>query len=46
MVGKDVKEICKVIGVKFKGISNNSFNVFSRVGRIEWQVTGGDVNGE
>jgi hypothetical protein len=37
-VAKDVKEIGKVIGVKFRGDSNNSFNLLSKAGRKELQA--------
>ena len=44
---KDVEELGKVIGVNFKGDSNNSFNLLSRAGRKEWRAAvGGDVTGE
>lgn len=44
---KDVKEIGKVIGVNFKGDSNNSFNLLSRAGRKERRAeVWGAVNGE
>ena len=40
-VSHDVKEIGNVIGVNFKGDSNNSFNLLSRAGRREWRAAGG-----
>lgn len=46
-VAKDVKEIGKVIGVKFIGDSNNSFNLLSRAGRKELRAAGvGAVDSE
>lgn len=46
-VAKDVKEIGKVIGVKFRGDSNNSFNLLSRAGRKELRAAGvGAVDSE
>ena len=41
VVAKDVTELGKVIGVKFKGDPNNSFNLLSREGRREWRAMGG-----
>jgi len=41
VVQEDVKELGKVLGVKFKGDSNNIFNLLSREGRKEWRSIGG-----
>jgi len=38
---EDVIELGKVLGVKFKGDPNNSFNLLSREGRKEWRSMGG-----
>ena len=38
---KDVTELGKVLGVKFKGDPNNSFNLLTREGRKEWRAAGG-----
>ena len=40
-VKEDVIELGKVLGVKFKGDPNNSFNLLSREGRTEWRSMGG-----
>jgi hypothetical protein len=41
VVKEDVKEIGRVIGVRFKGDPNNSFNLLSKEGRREWRAAGG-----
>lgn len=40
-VKEDVKELGKVLGVKFKSDPNNRFNLLSKEGRKEWRSLGG-----
>jgi len=41
VVKDDVKEMGKVLGVKFNDNPNNSFNLLTREGRKEWRSVGG-----
>jgi hypothetical protein len=40
-VKEDVRELGKVVGVKFNCDTSNKFNLLSRDGRREWRAAGG-----
>lgn len=36
----DVRELGKVVGVKYQCVTNNRFNLLTREGRREWRAAG------
>jgi len=45
-VAEDVKELGKVVGVKYQCDTSNNFNLLSREGRRLWRTAGGSVTSD